>query len=169
MKQYRASGLGLLLPWLSFTIALFGTPAAFAQQSSAEGTWRLVSRKLPNGTTVTAPNVMGVASWVHGQRSSNIFWRDPNGAAFSSSLVSTYKLTATEYTETLMYMVYNDPTTGQPAVVDLSGETKSAHIRGGPHRVEMKLPFDPVTIVVVGNILTATSEGGFVDSWTRVD
>ena len=124
---------------------------------------------LPDGTTVTAPNVMGVASWVHGQRSSNIFWKGPNGAAFSSSLVSRYKLTATEYTETLMYMVYNDPTTGQPADVDLSGETKSANIQGARSRVKIKLPFDPVTIVVERDTLTATSESGFVDTWTRVN
>lgn len=68
-----------------------------------------------------------------------------------------------------MYMVYNDPSTGQPAVVDLSGETKSAHILSANHRVKIKLPFDPVTIVVEGDTLTATSEGGFVDSWTRVN
>ncbi|MEO7278343.1 MAG: hypothetical protein ABIZ64_00350 [Casimicrobium sp.] len=67
-----------------------------------------------------------------------------------------------------MYFVFNDPTTGKPAVVDLSGESKTVPIKVVRNRIEIKLPFDPVTIVVIGNTLTATSELGFIDHWTRI-
>ena len=154
--------------WFLCAIVLFGTTSASAQQSVAEGTWQLVSRKLPDGTTVAPPNAMGIASWIHGHRSSNLLWKGSTGATLSSSLVSEYKFTASEYTETLKYMVFNGPTTGQPAVVDLSGDTKTVPINVVRNRIEIKLPFDPVTIVVEGNSLTATSESGFIDYWARV-
>jgi hypothetical protein len=146
---------------------LFGTTSAVAQ-SVAEGTWRLVSRKLPDGTTVTPPNVMGVGSWIKGHRNLNVLWTGPDGAAFSYSVVSKYKFTATEYTETLMYAVLNDPTTGKPAAVNLSAETKSVPVKTTGRRVELQLPFDLPAIVVDGDTLTATAEGVFNDYWERV-
>ena len=36
--------------------------------SEPEGTWRLVSRTLPNGTKQMPPDVMGIGSYTKGQR-----------------------------------------------------------------------------------------------------
>jgi hypothetical protein len=168
MKRHQACHRGLLLSCLLCAIVLFGTTSAVAQQSAAEGTWRLVSRKLPDGTTVSPPNVMGIGSWLKGYRNLNVLWTGPDGAAFSYSVASTYTFTATEYTETLMYTVFNDPTTGKPAVVNLSGETKSVPVKAAGRRVELKLPFDLPAIVVEGDTLMAIAEGVFVDYWERV-
>lgn len=168
MKRHQARDRGLLLACLLCAIVLFSTTSAVAQQSAAEGPWRLMSRKLPDGTSVTPPTVMGVGSWSNGYRNLNVLWKDPDGAAFSYSVVSTYKFTAAEYTETLTYTVLNNPTTGKAAVVNLSGETKSAPIKATDRRVELKLPFDLPAIVVEGDTQIATAEGAFVDYWERV-
>jgi hypothetical protein len=163
MKRYQSRDRGL---WL-LCLLLFWTTSA-AAQSVAEGTWRLVSRKLSDGTTFTPPNVMGVGSWIKGYRNLNLFWTGPGVGAFSYSVVSKYKFTATEYTETLMYTVFNDPTAGKPAVVNLSAATKSVPVKTKGRRVEFKLPFDRPAILVDGDTMTATAEGAFIDYWERV-
>lgn len=35
-------------------------------------------------------------------------------------------------------------------------------------RIEYKMPFDPPSVVIEGNTITATGEGMFVDTWEKV-
>jgi hypothetical protein len=135
---------------------------------SIEGTYMLISRKLPDGTTLTPPNIMGLQTFTNKYRNFNVFWKDNSGKVFSYSVASTYKLTRSGYTETLMFGIMNDQIGGKQIDYNLSGQTKTAPIEMDGKKIEVKLPFDPPSVVFDGNKLTATAEGMFVDYWEKV-
>jgi hypothetical protein len=70
-----------------------------------EGTYALVSRKLPDGTMQRAPEIMGLLTYTKSHRNFNVIWKDATGKIFSYSLASTYKLTPTEYSETILFSI----------------------------------------------------------------
>ena len=141
--------------------------ATFALADDIEGTWRLVKRQLPDGTIQTPPTVVGLYTVVNGQRHLNVFWRTPEGKPASVGSVSKVRLTSNDYTETLIASVFDDGS-GQPVAYNFSGETKSAVITREGRRASYQLPFDPPSVVIDGDRLTATLEGAFVDYWERV-
>jgi hypothetical protein len=65
------------------------------------------------------------------------------GKFYSYSLVSTYTLTATEYSETLLFSIFNDQIGGKDIVYDLAGKTQSVPVKMEGGRFEFKPPFDP--------------------------
>jgi hypothetical protein len=95
-----------------------------ASAPSIEGTYRLVSRQTPDGTRLKPPEVMGLFTYTKTHRNFNIVQRDAAGQCRSFSLVSTYTLTAAEYTETLLYSVRTDQVGGKEPVYDVSGQTR---------------------------------------------
>lgn len=139
------------------------------QGPSIEGTYKLVERELQDGTRQTAPDVMGMLTYTKTSRNFNVLWKDAKGKFFSYSIVSTYNLTPTEYSETLLYSILNDQIGGKEIVYNLSGETRTAPVTIENGRIKMKLPFDPPSVVFAGDSLTATAEGVFVDHWERVE
>src|SRR5712691_11083075 len=74
--------------------------SASAQTPSIEGTYQLISRKLPDGTVLKPPDIMGLLTYTKTHRNFNIVIKDATGKFYSYSLVSTYTLTPTEYSET---------------------------------------------------------------------
>ena len=149
-------------------IVLLFAIAASAQAPSIEGTYQLTSRKLSDGTMLRPPDIMGLCTFTKTHRNFNIVQKDATGKFASSSLVSTYKLTATEYSETLLFSIVNDQIGGKDIVYDLSSETRSAPITVEGGRIQFKPPFDPPSFVFEGNKMTATLDGGFVDVWEKV-
>ena len=141
--------------------------ANLAQADGIEGTWRLIKRQLPDGTVQTPPTVVGLGTTTHGLRHLNVFWHTPDGKPASIGVISKVKMTANEYTETLIAFTLDDGS-GNPAVYNFSGETKTAAVMREGGRISYKLPFDPPSVVYEGNKLTATLEGEFVDYWERV-
>jgi hypothetical protein len=143
--------------------------------TSIVGTWKLVSRKMPDGTTVTPPMCQGLQTFTKTMRNFNVCWVDGTGKHFSYSVISTYQLTDKEYTENLMYSCMNDeigvmkdkPAGGGPTYVTKS-ESKTVPVTVDGSKISFKLPFDPPQAVFDGNTLTATLEGGFVDTWERI-
>ena len=135
---------------------------------SIEGTYTLVSRKLPDGTMQKAPDVMGLLTYTKSQRNFNVMWKDAKGKYFSYSVVSTYKLTDTEYSEKLLFSIMNDQIGGKEISYDLSGQTKTAPVKMDGASIQFQLPFDPPSVVFDGTKMTATNEGKFVDSWEKV-
>jgi hypothetical protein len=97
----------------------------------------------------------------------NVFWRTPEGKPASYGLVSQVTVSSNQYTETLIASALDDGS-GQPVSYNFSGETKSAVITRDGKRISYKLPFDPPSIVIDGDKLTATLEGAFVDYWERI-
>jgi len=147
---------------------LLALPAA-AQTPSIEGTYQLISRKLPDGTVLKPPDLMGLLTVTKSHRNFNIVQKDATGKFRSHSYVSTYKLTATEYSETRLFSILNDQIGGKEIVYDLSGKTQSVPVKMEGGRIQFKEPFDPPTLVFEGNKLTATNENnGNVTVWEKV-
>jgi hypothetical protein len=148
-------------------IVLFFAIAASAQTPSIEGTYQLISRQLPDGTMRKPPNIMGLFTYTKSHRNFNIVLKDATGKFYSFSLVSTYTLTATEYSETILFSILNDQIGGKDIVYELSGKTQSVPVKIEGGRIQFKPPFDPPLLVFEGNKITATAEGRFVDVWEK--
>jgi hypothetical protein len=138
-----------------------------AQADETEGTWKLVMRKLPDGTTLMPPTVQGLATRHNGLFSRVVYWHTPEGKPGFAAGLSSYKMSDTEYTETLLYFVIDDGS-GKPPTYNLTGGTQTTPVTHEGRRLAYKLPFDPPSVVYDGDKLTATLEGGFVDYWERV-
>lgn len=152
--------------WLvAVLVLLFGGSKAQAQE--IEGTWRLVMRKLPDGTIQKPPEAQGAATWHSGLRDLVLFGRTAEGKPWSASLISRYKLSPTEYTETLLESVVDDGS-GKLPVYEFSKETKAVPITRDGQRIAFKPPFEPVSFGFEANKFTATMERDFVDYWERV-
>jgi hypothetical protein len=158
--------LVLTLSALSFTGELAKPQASSAP--SIEGTYKLVSRQLPNGTRLRPPEIIGLFTYTKTHRNFNILLKDAAGKCHSFSLVSTYVLTATEYIETLLYSVRADQIGGKEPVYGFPGQTKGAPVTVTSGRIRFKAPFDSLTFVFEGNKLTATLDGR-VDVWEKVE
>jgi hypothetical protein len=152
--------------------AATATAPAMNVVPSIEGTYKFVSRKLPDGKTISPPDAQGLQTFTKGYRNFNIMWKDSTGKHFSYSVASTYKLTDKEYTETLLYSAMNDELGvmpgSKPGIQYATGESKSSPVKVEGLKVEFHLPFDPPNVVFEGGKLTATLEGGFVDTWEKV-
>jgi hypothetical protein len=171
MKAHRVLAavsmpLVLTLGALSFAGESPSAPASSAPR--LEGTYQLVSRQLPDGTMQRPPEIMGLLTYTKSHRNFNIVWKDAAGKFFSYSLASTYKLTPTEYSETLLFSIVTDQIGGKDIVYDLSGKTQSVPVKVEGGRLQFKLPFDPPSVVFEGDKMTATAEGRFVDVWEKV-
>ena len=84
-----------------------------------------------------------------------------------SPAVSTYKISPTEYTETLFFSAPDDGSGKAPAY-NQTPQTKSTPVTREGGRIAFKLPFDPPSVVIEGDKMTATAESMFVDYWERV-
>jgi hypothetical protein len=159
----------LLSPLLLSLFLVAGLSAQEVKKApSIEGTYKLVSRKLPDGKMLSAPDVMGLATYTKTCRNFNVVWKDTADKFFSYSVASTYKLTGSEYTETILFSIMNDEIGGKPINYTLTGPTKTVPVKMHGRRIEFKMPFDPPSISFEGNSMTATAEGVFVDNWERV-
>jgi hypothetical protein len=122
-------------------VLLFALSAS-AQVPSIEGTYQLISRQLPDGTVLKPPDIMGLFTFTKSHRNFNIVLKDATGKFNSYSLVSTYKLTPTEYSETRLFSILNDQIGGKDIVYDLSGKTQSVPVKMEGGRLQFKPPFE---------------------------
>jgi hypothetical protein len=158
-------------PW--FVAALVVLSCGLAQAQEFEGVWKLTARKLPSGTTLTPPAVQGAIMCQSGVWTRVVFSHTPEGKPASFSAVSTYKFSPTEYTETLLFSVLDDGS-GKPPTYSQTPETKSTPVKREGGQLAFKLPFDPPSVVIEGDKMTATAESprgggpGFIDYWERV-
>ena len=142
--------------------------AAYAQTPSIEGTYQLISRTFADGTVISPPEISGLWTYSKSRRNLNILRKDATGKGTSRHLVSIYKLSATEYSETLLFHVRTDQIGGKENVYEVSGKTQSMPVKTDGGRLQFKLPFEPPTVVFEGNKITAGA-GGFVDVWEKVE
>jgi hypothetical protein len=149
---------------VSFLLPLFFSTT---QAQEMGDTWRLVMRKLPDGTTQVPPAVIGLSSSHNGLQNVNVFWHTPEGKPASFARISTYKMSGAEYTETLLFTALDDGS-GKPPVYNLTGATESTPVTREGARIAYKLPFNEPAVVIEGDKMTATLEGAFVDYWERV-
>jgi hypothetical protein len=163
MKTHRVLAAVTMLLVLTIGARCFA-----GEQPTIEGTYKLSSRKLPDGMMQKPPDIMGLLTYTKSHRNFNIVWKDAAGKFFSYSLASTYKLTPTEYSETLLFSILHDQIGGKDIVYDLLGKTQSVPVNVEGGRLQFKLPFDPPSVVFEGDKMTATAEGRFVDVWEKV-
>ncbi len=139
-----------------------------AQAPSIEGTYRLVSRTLPDGATLAPPDVMGIITFTKTHRNFNVFWKGPAGKVFAYSVVSTYRLTPTEFSETILFSTMHNEIEGAPVSHELSRPTRTAPVTVQGKSIRFQMPFDPPTLVFDGNTITATAPGEWTDVWERI-
>ena len=151
--------------WLVAALVLL--LCGLAQAQEFEGAWKLTARKLPNGTTLTPPAVQGAIMCQSGVWTRVVFWQTPEGKPASFSAVSTYKFAPAEYTETLLFSISDDGS-GKPPSYSQTPQTKITPVRREGGRVAFRLPFDPPSVVIEGDKMTATAENLFIDYWVRV-
>lgn len=161
---------------VSALLAIATVPLSLARESQSSdnppglaGAYRLIMRQLPDGRKQTAPDVMGLLTYTKKHKSFEVIWKDANGKIFSYSLVSTYELSDTEYTETVIFGVLNDQISGKHISYDLSGQIRSVPVVMRNGKLEFKMPFDSSTIVFDEDWITIKAEGRFTDYWERVD
>lgn len=151
--------------WLVAVLVLLS--CGFAQAQELEGNWKLTMRKLPDGTTLVPPAVQGAITWHDGSFMRIVFWHMPEGKLASFSAVSTYQISGSGYTETLLFSALDDGSGKAPAY-NLTPETKSVPVTREGAGITFKLPFDPPSFAIEGDKATAPAEGIFVDYWERV-
>jgi len=149
-----------------FVAVLVLLSCGLAQAQEFEGAWKLTMRKLPNGTTLMPPAVQGAIIGQAGLWTRVVFWHTPEGKPASFSGVSTYKMSPAEYTETLLFSALDDGS-GKAPDYNQTSQTKSTPVTREGGRISFKLPFDPPSVVIEGDKMTATAEGMFVDYWER--
>jgi hypothetical protein len=167
MKRYHSSRRCWSLSGVLVGTLLFAASAS-AEPPSIEGTYELISRKLADGTMLSPPDVMGLWTYTKSHRNYNSAQKDVTGKFRSRSMVSTYKLTASEYTETLVFSIVNNQIAGKEPVSDFSGQTRSAPVTVEGTRIRFKMPFESPLLVFEENKITATTGEGLVDVWERV-
>ena len=156
----------------SLSLVLVTAASAPPKPPSIEGTYRLVSRDMRNGTKQVPPTVDGLMSFSKGYRNFNIYVRYSAGKVLSLSYVASYQLTPTEYHEKSIFFLLNDESSGKGATYDLSGRSGAAPVTLTGARVAFTFPLhDEPAVVFEGTRMTATENGpygSFVDHWERV-
>lgn len=134
---------------------------------SIEGTYVLVSRKLPDGTTMKPPSVSGIQTFTKDARNFNIMWTDKNGKHSSYSVYSNYKLTDKDYTETIHFGIMNDEISGK-GLSYTTDQTKTVPIKSEEGKLEIQFPFDLPAVTFENNKMIATAKGMFTDYWEKI-
>jgi len=150
---------------LALTALIFFVP--FVQAQELDGTWKLVMRKLPDGTSLVPPAVQGAYTSHQGLQNLNVFWHTQEGKPASFARISTYKMSDTAYSETLLFTAF-DEGNGKAPSYNLTGETEATPVTRQGSRIAFKLPFGEPSVVFEGDKFTATLEGQFVDYWERI-
>lgn len=148
---------------LSFLFSSFIIP----QNPDIEGAYRLVLRKLPDGTRIMSPDISGLMTFTKTTRNLNVAYKDKDGKHFSYSLVSKYKLSDKEYSETVLYSLMNDETGGKGLTYQMEEKSATVPVSKADEKIEFKMPFDPVTITINGDRINATGEN-FTDYWEKI-
>ena len=156
----------------SLALIVLTGAAAPLKPPSIEGTYRLVSRDLPDGSKQVPPAIEGLITYSKGYRNFNIYWKDARGKTLSISNIATYQLTPTEYREKSLFHLVNDEISGKGPSYDWSNPDGASPVTIAGIRIALKLPLhgEP-EIVFEGNRMTATGKsdaGSFVDHWERV-
>ena len=63
----------------------------------------------------------------------------------------------------------NDEISGKGLTYVMSGDSATVPVKETEGKMEIKMPFDPVTIVFENNRFIGTSDGQFTDYWQKID
>lgn len=169
-KRYLIIFLLLLsgISFLGFKFANKYETKTILKSPSIEGTYELTARKLPDGTMLIPPMVMGIQTFTKDIRNFSVMWEDKNGKHFTYTVYSKYKLTDNDYTESIIYGILNDEISGK-GISYLTNKEKTVPIKYDNGKLEFQFPFDPPSVTFDGDRMIATSEGEFTDYWKKVE
>ena len=168
MNSLLSRSFGRFLILIPIIVGVLFSASAPAAEGIRAGTWQLVKRQLPDGTTLTAPDVGGMYT-IHpsGIYHLNVFWKTPEGKPVSTSSITQHKYSETELSVTRLFGALDDGS-GKPVLYGSPSETKRVPVKREGGRISYQLPFDPPFLVIDGDKMTATLEGVFVDTWERM-
>src|SRR5215510_9440088 len=129
-------------------------PQSGAASPDIKGTYKLVSRQLPDGTILKPPQIMGLLNYTETRRNFNIIGQDATGKFFHS-IAATYTLTPTKYNQTQLFNVRNNVSDRTKVVYDVAEMKSSAPMKIKSERIEFKPEGEP-TLVFEETKLTAT-------------
>jgi hypothetical protein len=117
MRSY-VNSKSIALVFIASTTFIIGIHQfSFAQSPNIEGTYRLASRTLKDGTVIKPPEIVGLQTYTKQYRNFNINYKSPDGKVTSRSLVAEYTLTSEEYAEKpLFHMYVDDDKISRPAL-----------------------------------------------------
>ena len=102
------------LPGVLVGMVLLFASAASAQTPSIEGTYQLMSRKLPDGTVLKPPDIMGLQTYTKSHRNFNLVLKDATTGKFSSNLRRGHlQADGHEYSQTRLFSIVNDQIGGR--------------------------------------------------------
>lgn len=146
-----------------------GTERSAEMAPSIEGTYQLLYRELPDGTTLRAPEVIGLMTFTSDRRNVNVYWEE-DGRPVSVSVVSEYRLEDSQYSEKNIYYMLNDGASEQSVNYDLSDESASSPVTNAEGLLAFQLPLHNEPHVAFNESgCTATREGEFIDHWQKID
>src|SRR3954462_6023299 len=128
---------------------------ALAYADNPNGTYRLVTRTLSDGTVLTPPAVQGVGTFKNGMYQLTLFWHTPDGKPASLSSISKWEWSETDVAATPLAFFLDDGSSKAPVYV-WGGETKRVPVTRQSRRVSHPHPLDPVSMVWEGDKETAT-------------
>jgi len=134
-----------------------------------QGTYKLLSRELPDGTILTPPQIMGLLTYSQTHRSITVVGEDPSGKFFAMR-GATYTFSPTEYTETVLFRATNLSASASDRTqidYDVPAQSVRTPVTVAGNRIEFRIPDEPV-FAFEGTTMIATQEGRFVDTWERV-
>jgi len=153
--------------WVAAGFVLFLALWGLAHADGPEGTWHLVMRKLPDGTSLAPPTVLGRFTLKNGVTQLIVFWPTPEGKPASLSEIARWEWSDRDVAATPVLVIFDDGS-GKPPLYGVGGETKHAPVSRQNGRVSYQHPIDAPFIVWEGDKLTATLDGEFVDYWEKV-
>jgi len=138
-----------------------------------EGTYQLVRRELPDGTTQFPPALKGLLPFTGQFRNFSVIWKDEQGKYYAECYVARYTLTKEKYTETQEYLIVDDQIGGKGVSHDLSNAVASSPvtIEGTRIRLALPQPFEQalnISVEIEGDKLKATGKDLFIDYWEKV-
>ncbi|HXH10728.1 MAG TPA: hypothetical protein VNP04_13325 [Alphaproteobacteria bacterium] len=136
---------------------------AVAQAPSIEGTYRVSSRTLQDGTVVTPPDVMGLQTSTKTSRNFNILSKDADGYIVSRSIVAAYTLTPPQYIETTLFHIFIP---GQETRREVSTPPQRSSVTVEAGRIQFLT--EQRVVVYEGHRFTATGPAS-VDVWETVE
>lgn len=131
-------------------------PAWAADAPSVQGTWKLVSRTLPDGSVVKEPDVIGFTTYTADKRDVLFAVKGNDGNYGGLIIQSKYSLTEKAYTEENLAFLKNFG--AKTIVVPLKKGTSRVTVKDG--RIEFALPTAGNSPVVVeGDTMTVGVKG----------
>jgi hypothetical protein len=165
----RLSSLAMALGLAVAVVAGMAVHALASDAGGIEGSYRLVSRNLPNGTVVRPPDVVGFDTYTKTYRNFNVMWKDEKGNPVSLSYVASYELSKDKYCEKPIFWLQNN--LGAPGLKYTWPAEKSecSPVTRTAGKISFSIKGEPPVVVFDSKTMTATAKGAFVDHWEKVD